>query len=1006
MAGPSNAIRAGRAFVELFADDTKLARDLKRAQARMRRFASVARVIGQRMLGVGAVMATPFAAVVKMASDAEESINRFTAVFGKDAAAAGKFADDLAERINRSGLDIRNGMATFQSFFKGLDFEGGAALELSQDLQTLAQDFASFNNLTDQDALGRFISALSGSSEVLDRFGINTKVAALDQELLAQGIEGGTRKATEQQKVLARLAIIRKAMEQQGAIGDAEKTSGSLANVLKGLQASGKDLAVAVGSAMIGDVAAFATRLRTATQAAVEWIQANAGLVASIGKAISATAALGAGMLGLSVATSVAASALTPMASVARILSKGIGVSARVATRAVLGLSGGFVTLSKSAAVAAVGLLKTVRSMLSITKIVGAAKAAGAAITTALAGAGAVIASPGAAVAAVAAGIGALVVKSTGGLSKLTGAVVGSLRELVDNGKVAWHAITQTATRAYGSIVQRIQKGDMLGALKVGLAGMRLAFTQTINAFSSQWGPWIATIRTTWRRVSAFFAPVFRSAVDKLKSAFSSFLKWFTGAEGSGDLLTAFKDTVTRLAKVWATGWASMKTTALTVINAIKDAYGDFATGVANVWTTTVSKFEKAGAYVGGAVFGDDETTQEQVQSIDVKTKQTVETRLQTNAADQLARKTGTDRQVKDIAAQLEKDLAAIDDAREKFDKESADIEAGQNRSLQAATVKAEAQFDIELKTDELTNAQTQLANLQEQAKSGTDVKVDIDKARQAIVKMERELLSLRIAADSPELVIEHREAAKRVAGLKRELESIGGTASSVELTTKAEELEAAQKKLAELKEQRIDVAVRVQNPDASAELSEIAGRVSELRGEINTMAQEMPEGSIELDAKSHELVMAEARLHELRTTMANARRELESPIDLAAKAMKMKAVISAEYRVFDSQGREIKTLDEAMALPIAGQEGRFDRRRRIAEEKLAVARQSFGELSAANAGTSGTFSGRAAGQLGSVSVTQQIANGIKEVAENTGRGANASESTAEKIDGLMMEAE
>ena len=39
MAGSTGAIRAGRAFVELFADDSKLVRGLRRASAKLKAFA-------------------------------------------------------------------------------------------------------------------------------------------------------------------------------------------------------------------------------------------------------------------------------------------------------------------------------------------------------------------------------------------------------------------------------------------------------------------------------------------------------------------------------------------------------------------------------------------------------------------------------------------------------------------------------------------------------------------------------------------------------------------------------------------------------------------------------------------------------------------------------------------------------------------------------------------------------------------------------------------------------
>jgi len=56
MVGSSN-IRAGRAFVELFADDSKLVRGLRRAPAKLQAFGAGVRDIGLKMAGIGAAVA-------------------------------------------------------------------------------------------------------------------------------------------------------------------------------------------------------------------------------------------------------------------------------------------------------------------------------------------------------------------------------------------------------------------------------------------------------------------------------------------------------------------------------------------------------------------------------------------------------------------------------------------------------------------------------------------------------------------------------------------------------------------------------------------------------------------------------------------------------------------------------------------------------------------------------------------------------------------------------------
>ena len=59
----TGAIRAGRAFVELFADDSKLVRGLKRASAKLRAFGESVRNMGLKLMGLGAAVATPVLAL-------------------------------------------------------------------------------------------------------------------------------------------------------------------------------------------------------------------------------------------------------------------------------------------------------------------------------------------------------------------------------------------------------------------------------------------------------------------------------------------------------------------------------------------------------------------------------------------------------------------------------------------------------------------------------------------------------------------------------------------------------------------------------------------------------------------------------------------------------------------------------------------------------------------------------------------------------------------------------
>ena len=188
---------------------------------------------------------------LELASDAFEVQNKFEAVFGSLTEDATAFVDTLSDAVGRNKTELKDGLASFQGFSIGMGLVRQEAFDMATQLQALSIDFASFNNMSDGEAQQRFISAMSGSAEVLDRFGINLRVAALDQELLSMGLGKTALEATEAEKATARFNIIMKTMGEQGAVGDAIKTADSYANRLKRLQGNVKTLQENIGLALM-----------------------------------------------------------------------------------------------------------------------------------------------------------------------------------------------------------------------------------------------------------------------------------------------------------------------------------------------------------------------------------------------------------------------------------------------------------------------------------------------------------------------------------------------------------------------------------------------------------------------------------------------------------------------------------------------------------------------------------------------------------------------------------
>jgi hypothetical protein len=218
--------------------------------------------------------------MVKQASDAEETMSKFETVFKTQAGAAKQFAADLSKQINRSKYDLMGYMASLQDMFVPFGFARDKATELSEKVTVLAEDLASFNNLNTADVLRDLQSAMVGNHETVRKYGVIITETTLNQELMNMGIAGGTKAATEQQKVLARLAMIIKG--NSDAQGDAARTANSFANRLKGLRATIKDLSVEVGSALSPSLGVAIEKFRSALQPVTDWISKHKELTANI----------------------------------------------------------------------------------------------------------------------------------------------------------------------------------------------------------------------------------------------------------------------------------------------------------------------------------------------------------------------------------------------------------------------------------------------------------------------------------------------------------------------------------------------------------------------------------------------------------------------------------------------------------------------------------------------------------------------------------------------------
>ncbi len=322
MPSTAGAIRAGRAFVELFADDSKLVRGLRRAQKRLQGFGSFLGGIGARLVGTAATLATPFLGAVKAASDLEETMNKFNVVFGDSAETMKAWSDTTADELGRSKRQIAEFVSGSQDLLVPLGIDPAVAREASKTLTRLSVDLASFNNKADADVMRDIQAALTGSSETMKKYGVVANETAVKQELLNEGIN--PKNATEAQKAMARLNIIIRGTT--AAQGDAVRSGGSFANMWKRVKAKMEDAAGAVGAALLPTLAEMLGKVATALVKFGEWASQNQTLIATIAKIVGIVAAVGAGLLAAGAVASALGSIIGLVATGFTALSSILGV--------------------------------------------------------------------------------------------------------------------------------------------------------------------------------------------------------------------------------------------------------------------------------------------------------------------------------------------------------------------------------------------------------------------------------------------------------------------------------------------------------------------------------------------------------------------------------------------------------------------------------------------------------------------------------------------------------
>ncbi|CAB4145639.1 hypothetical protein UFOVP481_24 [uncultured Caudovirales phage] len=233
----------------LKADTSGLGKGLQDAQTKLKKFGGQLEQLSRQATIVFAGVAAAGYKVVQSASDLNESISKSNVIFGSSAKAIQGWAATADQALGLSQTAALEAAGNFAILGQSAGLTGVQLNTFSTDLTGLAADLASFNNTTTDEAITALAAGLRGESEPLRRFGVLLSESAVQAKAMEMGLAATAKELTDQDKVLARNALILEQTTLQQ--GDFARTADGAANQQRILAAEIENSRAAIGEGLL-----------------------------------------------------------------------------------------------------------------------------------------------------------------------------------------------------------------------------------------------------------------------------------------------------------------------------------------------------------------------------------------------------------------------------------------------------------------------------------------------------------------------------------------------------------------------------------------------------------------------------------------------------------------------------------------------------------------------------------------------------------------------------------
>jgi hypothetical protein len=283
----AGSIKAGEAFIRLFADDTAFRRTLDGAAKRLRAFGTAVAAVGAGLAAVGTGTLGGLYAAGKTFSEVGDAIDKMN----KRTGLSTEFISEMGFAAEQEGANIEELEKGFRKFQQTLGDAASGNKEAKDSL----------------DALGLSIEALMGMSPDEQFYAVADALSKVENEAVrteaAMAIlgRGGSMLIPLLSKGSAGINELRRQARDLGLTfnDEAAASAAALNDALNALTRSMKAVWVWIGSAIAPSITALAEALTPIVAGISRWVQENRGLVVMLAQVAVGVTAVGAAVIGL-----------------------------------------------------------------------------------------------------------------------------------------------------------------------------------------------------------------------------------------------------------------------------------------------------------------------------------------------------------------------------------------------------------------------------------------------------------------------------------------------------------------------------------------------------------------------------------------------------------------------------------------------------------------------------------------------------------------------------------